>query len=125
MQGYIRRERERANALATGHLMLFFGLTLLKIFVRYGYQPSLSLVWATATILIGAIVFKTSLEAETEGYKYGLAFSFDILLPIIKLREKHYDIDFAGWQRYYFYGHRLMGFVLGTLIGAVISGLIQ
>ena len=54
---------------------------------------------------------------------YGLAYSFDILLPIIRLRDKHYAIDLTTWARYYFYVHRIMGFLLASFLIAGISGL--
>jgi uncharacterized protein YjbI with pentapeptide repeats len=52
-----------------------------------------------------------------------IAYSFDMLLPIIKLREAHSNIDLQGGARYYFYFHRMMGWVLGAFLVAGISGL--
>jgi hypothetical protein len=46
-----------------------------------------------------------------------------MLLPIVKLNEQHYKIDLQGWVRYYFYFHKLMGYVLGSFIVAGLSGL--
>jgi hypothetical protein len=54
---------------------------------------------------------------------YGLAYSFDILLPIIRLRDKHYGIDLETWARYYFYVHRIMGFLLASFLIAGVAGL--
>jgi hypothetical protein len=56
----------------------------------------------------------------------GIAYSVDMLLPIIKLRECHYDIDFEGQfrpARYYFYFHKFMGYVLASFLVAGLSGL--
>ncbi len=46
-----------------------------------------------------------------------------MLLPIVKLDENHYTVPMSGWQRYYFYLHKLIGYVLGLFIVAGISGI--
>jgi hypothetical protein len=46
-----------------------------------------------------------------------------MLLPIVKLREYHYSVDLKGWARYYFYVHKLMGYVLASFLIAGIAGL--
>ena len=54
------------------------------------------------------------------------AFSVDMILPIIKLREKHYNYDLQkDWQRYYFYFHQLFGWFMATFILAGIAGVTQ
>ena len=47
---------------------------------------------------------------------FGLAFSFDTLLPIIRLRDRHHQIDLNAWVRYYFYEHKIMGYVPASSI---------
>jgi len=54
---------------------------------------------------------------------YGIAFSFDMLLPIVKLRDYHYTVDLKGWARYYFYFHKLMGYLLASFLIAGLTGL--
>jgi hypothetical protein len=39
------------------------------------------------------------------------------------LREKHYQIDLAGWPRYYFYMHKVMGYVLASFLITGLAGL--
>jgi hypothetical protein len=60
---------------------------------------------------------------------YGLispiGYSFDTLLPLIKLRELHYEIEVAGRQRYYFYIHKIFGWLLGIFVLGAFSGLIK
>ena len=56
---------------------------------------------------------------------FGLFYSFDLLLPIIRLREMHYDIDLKGNARYYFYFHKLAGWALGASLVAALSGLVK
>jgi hypothetical protein len=50
-------------------------------------------------------------------------YSFDALLPVIRLREIYYQIELVGWQHYYFYYQKTLGWILGILIVAVFSGL--
>ena len=49
--------------------------------------------------------------------------SLDTLLPIFQLRKEHYDIDLEGFARYWFYGHKLMGYVLASFLIAGLAGL--
>ena len=45
-----------------------------------------------------------------------ISYSFDMLLPIIRLRESHYQVDLKTWARYYFYFHKIMGYVLASFL---------
>ena len=51
------------------------------------------------------------------------AYSFDMLLPIIRLRDRHYQIDLQTWARYYFYAHKIIGFAIASFLIAGLSGL--
>jgi hypothetical protein len=46
-----------------------------------------------------------------------------MLLPIIQLRKEHSDIDLDGAAQYYFYFHKIMGYVLASFLIAGLSGL--
>ena len=47
-----------------------------------------------------------------------------MLLPIIQLRKKNYEIELHGrWRRYYFYVHKIMGYVLASFLIAGLAGL--
>ncbi len=98
--------------------MLFYGWT-----VGYGYHPEYAIYWAIFFTIVGALIFRKTQEAAQNHMPYGLAYSFDMLLPIVHLREKHYQIDLAGSQRYYFYFHKLVGWALGLLLAAVMAGI--
>ena len=52
-----------------------------------------------------------------------IVFSMDTLLPIIRLREKNYHIDLRGGLAYYFYFHKIIGYVLASFLIAGLSGL--
>ncbi|HRB14790.1 MAG TPA: hypothetical protein PK224_03280 [Nitrospira sp.] len=106
------------------------------VLIGYGYRIYLSFFWAIGLILVGATILWISRQGVAKqipfarypfGYLiYGLDlifFSFDMLLPIIKLREQHYSIDLVGWVRYYFYFQKVAGWILGSFIVAGLSGL--
>jgi cytoskeletal protein CcmA (bactofilin family) len=116
---YSSRERERSEAKDGAWVWL----TILKWVIGYGYYPYLAVYWAIALVIMGALVLRVSGEGPRNGMPYGIAYSIDTLLPIIRLREKHSQIDLQSWPRYYFYGHRIMGYVLGFFLIAGITGL--
>jgi hypothetical protein len=116
---YAGRERERSEAKAG----TWAWLTVFKWIIGYGHYPERSILWALGLVAVGAIVLRISGEGPRNGMPYGLGYSFDILLPIIRLRDKHYAIDLKTWARYYFYVHRIMGFLLASFLLAGVSGL--
>jgi hypothetical protein len=113
--------KEREHSEATG--MNWLWLTLELIFIGYGYRIYYAFFWMIGFVVVGALVFRRTEEARRNKMPYGIAYSFDMLLPIIKLRESHYKIDLAGWPRYYFYFHKVMGYILGYFLIAGLSGL--
>ena len=55
-----------------------------------------------------------------------IAYSVDMLLPIIKLRELHYTgVELSGWERYYFFLHQLAGYLLVIAFAAAIPELLN
>lgn len=97
---------------------------LQRIFVGYGYRPEYALYWVLGLWSLGAVLFFASSEGHAHRRSVGaFAFSLDMLLPVIKLRECHYDIDLTGPVRGYFYVHKLMGYVLALFLVAGLSGL--
>jgi len=121
--GYAGRDRELKQAWRDGRVSTVAYLLFSKLVIGYGYQIWLSGMWAVGLVIVGATVFHWTPESRRERMPYGLAYSFDMLLPLIKLREKHYEIDVSGWARYYFYFHKIAGWVLGLFIVAGLSGL--
>jgi hypothetical protein len=70
---------------------------------------------------------KGSLDTEVHEKDYGVinpfGYSFETLLPIIKLSELHYEVELDGWRHYYFYFHRIVGWWLGIFVLGALSGL--
>jgi uncharacterized protein YjbI with pentapeptide repeats len=117
---YAGSERERRESSGWWR---YIWLTIFKYSVGYGYRPWRALGWAAALVLLGAAVLQISAEGLRNNMPYGFAYSFDMLLPLVKLRESHYKIDLLGWARYYFYGHKIMGYLLASFLIAGLSGL--
>jgi hypothetical protein len=120
--GYSAKDRELKEACSSLRITKCLILIASKFLVGYGYFVWLSAIWATGFILLGALIFSRSPESKKYNMPYGLIYSFDMLLPIIKLREPSYEIDLESNVRYYFYFHRLAGWVLGTFIIVGIGG---
>jgi hypothetical protein len=117
---YAGSERERRQSSGRWRKLW---LTIFKYSVGYGYRPGLALIWAIALVILGAAVLKTSGEGSRINMPYGLTYSFDMLLPIVKLREWDDKIHLIGWARYYFYVQKIMGYLLASFLIAGLSGL--
>jgi hypothetical protein len=146
---YESKERERTEMASR---LDWFWLTLLKIFIGYGYRTiSCITLWVLVFTGIGTMMLRISkdnpfnsvlgntpaiipqrlynyfprfLASWIEIYFPLISYSFDRFLPIIKLRESNYaKTELQGWLAYYFYFHQLMGFVLASLLIASITGL--
>ncbi len=113
------KQRQRAEGLS------WINLTLHKFLIGYGYRIYLALIWIAGFVAIGAVVHKTSSVAETTRPAESIFFSLDLLIPVVKLHEPHYKIEFDSWRRYYFAAHILTGFILVSFILAGVSGLTQ
>jgi hypothetical protein len=120
---YAERDRDRCEQFQHGSWPIFAWLTLLKWVIGYGYYLYRSLYWAAGFIVLGVVVLWRSGEGRRNGMPYGVSYSFDLLLPIIQLRPKHYEIDLNGWARYYFYVHKIVGWALATFLVAGLAGL--
>jgi hypothetical protein len=123
---YAGRERERTQ-VATG--LDFVWMTALHAVIGYGYKVHRAFYWIAAFVILGTVVIWWSRQLTRHRIATGatgttaIEYSIDMLLPIIELRKQHYDIDLTGAARYYFYFHKLMGFVLVSFLIAGLSGL--
>ena len=85
---YSARDRERERREATDPVRLW--LRLLDLVVGYGYYPQNTFRWAAGFVVLGALVLRIFGEGPKNGMPFGFAYSFDMLLPLVRLREKHY-----------------------------------
>jgi len=119
---YESKDRERKETTSRSERVV---LSLQRAFIGYGYYPYYSLWWVLGFVVLGALVLRVSGEGAANHMPFGIAYSLDMLLPVIRLREAHYEIELRGWPRYYFYGHKLMGYVLASFVVAAVGGLTQ
>ena len=98
-------------------------LVLLNYSIGFGYHLEFAFYWAIGFVLLGWLVLYSTGQRTKYGITLGLAYSFDMLLPLVHLRRKHYDIDLDPWPRRYFFAHKIIGVILGSFIVAGISGL--
>jgi len=114
------RQRERQEESA----WIGWGILLtLEHTIGFGYYPLTALYWVAFFVVVGAVVLRVTGEGPRNGMPWGISYSFDLLLPIIRLRDSHYAIDLKGFARYYFYVHKIMGYLLASFLIAAVSGL--
>jgi hypothetical protein len=125
---YAGKEHERSKARSHREISRWIELSLANYTSGYGYRYYYTMRWIIGLILfifLGAQVYNTTASGNALSWGEKLAFSFDILLPIVKLDESHYKVLLSGWQHYYFYFHKLVGYVLGLIVVAGLSGIMK
>ncbi|MGY6201990.1 hypothetical protein ACW949_00750 [Paraburkholderia strydomiana] len=120
--GYAFKERERQTACVSQEYLTCAILWLSRFAIGYGYKLWYAVIWAISFVIIGGFVFSQTEEAKERGMPWGLTYSFDMLIPLIKLRDSNYNIDIQGPTRYYFYAHKLAGWVLSSFLAAGLGG---
>jgi hypothetical protein len=122
--GYAGRDRELRESIRQGQLLHAVYLSLSKILIGYGYMMWLPLLWMAAIVALGMQVFKRSEESKTEpGCRFDpLFYSIDLFLPLLQLRRRHFECDLKSKARYYFYFHRVAGWVIGSFIIVGLAG---
>jgi hypothetical protein len=118
---FAERERDRTRPQQRWYVAAW--LWILKWMIGYGYYPYFAIAWVAVFVGIGALVLRISGEGPRNHMPFGFSYSFDTLLPVMRLRERHYQVDLVSWARYYFYFHRIMGWVLASFLVAGLSGL--
>jgi hypothetical protein len=116
---YASKEQQRMRAESWS----WINLTVQRYLIGYGYRVHLALFWFAGFVLLGSLVHRTSVSANERSYAESLFFSFELLIPVLRLDQAHYEITFEDWRRYYFGAHVLVGFILVSFILAGISGL--
>jgi hypothetical protein len=115
-----REERKNRTWWRNGR---WWWLTFKWAFIGHGYRVQWSLWWVLGFVLLGAWVFAGTLPAAQMNLLQILSYSADMLLPIIELNKAHEAIVLDGFALYYFYFHKIMGFVLASFLVAGLSGL--
>jgi len=96
-----------------------------RLFHRFRLSPRIRVCLALGFLLLGWAVLYATGQRTKHGTTLGLAYSFDMLLPLVQLDKKHDDVDLDPWPQRYFYLHKIVGVILTSFIVAGISGLDQ
>ena len=89
----------------------------------YGVRYFYALWWVVGITLLGTFILAGTVAGQAFSIPGKLAYTFDLLLPIVELDKRHDMAGIEGWPRYYFYVHQLLGYVLGSFIVAGLAGL--
>jgi hypothetical protein len=129
---YWSKNREKTTAEGLDYGWLIF----LQWIIGYGYKLSLIFRWVFGITAFGAfwlICFEQGPGKDNikqggfhnllKGIVDNLFYSFDKLIPIIKLDEWS-TVELAGFVRYYFYLHKVAGYLLSFAIIAWLTGIV-
>ena len=84
----------------------------------------MTVVWVLFLTISGVLVLKSANLPVGGSTVDRIFYSLDRLVPIVTLSESHSGEEgLTDLQRYYFYIHRLIGFVLASYLVAGLSGL--
>ena len=102
-------------------------LLALRLLIGYGYGAGelLALIWAIPLIWTGGVVAQSKGQPRSNDERPGFWYSLDMLLPGIWLSQRHTKFELDGRARYYFYVHRLVGYVLLFFVVAGLAGLTE
>jgi hypothetical protein len=103
------REQSRA-ALSYGLLWLWE--TGKYYLIGYGHDFRGALIAMLILLAIGTVVVRSSSTGRDK--QLGVVYSFDMLLPILKLKKAHADIELEPPFRRYFYVQQILGYILAS-----------
>jgi hypothetical protein len=98
-------------------------LTMELVTIGYGYKYRYVLAWTSFFIIVGFLMIWANAKGKCKVSHF--IYSLDMLLPILQLDKTNYDTPLEGHAKYYFYVHRIAGYLLASFIIAGISGLIK
>ena len=118
------------NHVTAEQFLKHTGLTVLQYGVGFGIELKTFRVlgWAFAVVLLGwgVLVVNRDRQTLTDGFAgpIGFWFSLDYLLPIVRLRNAHFEnVELGRGVREYFYVHQIVGYVLVFFAIAGLSGI--
>jgi len=118
---YACKEQERSKSKC----LYWLWMILQRFFIGYGYRIYYLLFWVAGLTFLGAVILNLSGQGSTNGMPYGIAYSLDMLLPLIRLNDIHYTIQLFGFAKYYFYFQKIAGYFLVSLLIYGISEIVR
>lgn len=89
----------------------------------FGYAPERAFLYAGGFILLGMLVLQASGQGRKYNMPVGFFYSFSQFIPLVSLDKKFDDVELTGYTRWYFYIHKILGWILAGFIAAALSGL--
>ena len=120
---YTGKERQREEARIKKEWTNWLKLTILNLFIGYGYKIQYLLAWVLLLTSAGALILQFSSQGLDYNMPFGISYSFGALLPFIKLEEWYSTIILTGFPKYYFYFQKVMGYVIVSMLIAGVTGI--
>jgi hypothetical protein len=113
------RERSEASWLR------WLGLSIEMLLTGFGLYPWIAGGWALLLIVVGTVLLRHDSCPHLEHFTLSdrIVYSIDMLLPVVELKKGNYEFDLYSWPKYYFYIHKVMGYVLVGFVIASIGGM--
>jgi hypothetical protein len=89
----------------------------------FGYAPEQAFYSVALFVLIGMVVLRLTGEGKKHGMPIGLFYSLSQLVPLVSLDKRFDDIELTGAARYYFYLHKIVGWVIVGFLTAALTSL--
>jgi uncharacterized protein YjbI with pentapeptide repeats len=118
-------ESKKREESQTRHRWSWLVSWLQRMLIGYGYYNFLVLVPVIVFLIVGVAVLHFTGEGRRLHMPYGVSYSVDMLLPIIKLNKKHDEVIpcLIPSVRWYFYFHQIVGYILASFLVAGLAGL--
>jgi hypothetical protein len=119
---YESKKREESQ---TSYVWSWLVLWLQRMLIGYGYYNFRVLVPVLVFLLVGVAVLYFTGEGRRLHMPYGVSYSIDMLLPVIKLNKAHDEVirRLIPSVRWYFYCHQIVGYILASFLVAGLAGL--
>lgn len=127
---YREREVTRNSAFREKNYGKWIWYTLLKYGVGYGLGSRTLQIfyWFAGFLIVGWMFLFCSTRSASRSIDKlawnGFWYSFDLLVPFVRLDDRHYAIEHSGITRSYFYIHQMAGYVILTLLVSVLGRLV-
>jgi uncharacterized membrane protein YhaH (DUF805 family) len=89
----------------------------------FGYAPEQAFYFVALFVIIGMLVLRLTGEGKRHGIPIGLFYSLSQLVPLVSLDKRFDDIELTGAARYYFYLHKIVGWVIVGFLTAALTSL--
>ena len=126
------RDRERGQYPIASFEWVWLGF--LKLVVGYGYgNGPFRLLFGLLLLAVcgtfAAAIHTAGWTTRREGWRkvrWGTCFwySLDTAVPVLRLRDGPYEEPWSGCIKYYFYVHRILGWVIALCVVAVLTRLL-